>query len=67
MTEDQSSGVYDLIQKNGMDSGLGMEYGLALAGIIHQDLTVLNAVEWDWWTACAFGGYTDGQLLQIHR
>ena len=60
MTEDQNSGVYDLIQKNGMDSGLGMEYGLALAGIIHQDLTVLNAVEWDWWTACAFGGYTDG-------
>lgn len=60
MTEDQNSGVYDLIQKNGMDSGLGMEYGLALAGIIHQDLTVLNVVEWDWWTACAFGGYTDG-------
>ena len=23
-------------------------------------MTVLNAVEWDWWTACAFGGYTDG-------
>ena len=67
MTEDQNSGVYDLIQKNGMDSGLGMEYGLALAGIIHQDLTVLNVVEWDWWTACAFGGYTDGLVYLATR
>ena len=51
MTNDGNSGVYGLIQKEGTTNGLGIEYGLALADIMHQDLTILNAVEWDWWVA----------------
>ena len=39
-----------------------MYYALALADIIHQDLTILNAVEWDWWTACSSGIYPDGLI-----
>ncbi len=60
MSDDVNSGVYDLIQTNGMTSGLGIDYGIAMAKIIYDDLTILNAVEWDWWTAVAYGGYTDG-------
>ena len=37
-----------------------IEYGVALADIIYQDITILNAVEWDWWTACSSGIYPDG-------
>lgn len=51
MTNDGNSGVYGLIQKEGTTNGLGIEYGLALADIMYQDLTILNAVEWDWWVA----------------
>lgn len=46
---------------NGGDySGLDIYFGLALADIMYQDLTILNASEWDWWVACADGGYPDG-------
>ncbi len=62
MTNDGNTGVYDLIQQEGSTSGLGIEYGLALADIMYQDLTILNAVEWDWWVACASGGYPDGLI-----
>ncbi|MGN1328608.1 MAG: glycoside hydrolase [Eubacterium sp.] len=60
MANDGNNGVYDIIQENGMSSGLTIEYGLAMANIIYDDLTILNVNEWDWWTACAYGGYTDG-------
>ncbi|MCC8073758.1 MAG: leucine-rich repeat protein [Clostridiales bacterium] len=60
MTNDGSSGVYDLIQEEGTTNGMTIAYGLALADIIYQDLTILNAVEWDWWTACSAGIYPDG-------
>lgn len=59
MGTDGSSGVYGRINKNGMTNGTEIEYALAMADIIHQDLTILNAVEWDWWTACGKGIYTD--------
>lgn len=58
MQDDWNTGVHDLVETN-MTSGLTMEYGLALANIIYDDLTILNVNEWDWWTACAYGGYTD--------
>ena len=61
MTNDGSTGVYDLIQQEGGNTnGMGIEYGIALADIIYQDMTILNAVEWDWWTACSSGIYPDG-------
>lgn len=61
MTNDGNSGVYDIIQQEGGNTnGMTIEYGIALADIIYQDITILNAVEWDWWTACSSGIYPDG-------
>lgn len=61
MTNDGNSGVYDTIQQEGGNTnGMTIEYGVALADIIYQDITILNAVEWDWWTACSSGIYPDG-------
>ncbi len=66
MTNDGSSGVYDLIQQEGVTNGMGIEYGIALADIMYQDLTILNAVEWDWWVACGRGIYPDS-LIYINN
>ncbi len=49
-------------QMDGSSSGLGIKYGLDLADTIWQDLTILDAKEWDWWVAVAGGGYMDGLL-----
>lgn len=65
MTNDGSSGCYDYHTQVGQyvdGNGIGMYYALALADIMHQDLTILNAVEWDWWTACSGGIYPDGLI-----
>lgn len=63
MTNDENTGVYDLIskEKNGTN-GMGIEYGVAMAKVICDDLTILNSTEWDWWTACSYGTYTDGLI-----
>lgn len=63
MTDDENSGVYDLIkkQKNGTN-GTTISYGVAMAKTIVDDLTVMNATEWDWWTACSYGVYTDALI-----
>lgn len=66
MTNDGNSGVYDLIQQEGETNGMTIAYGLAMADIIYQDLTILNAVEWDWWTGCSSGVYPDG-LVYMNR
>lgn len=63
MTNDGNSGVYNFYSSadNGNDgNGMSIYYGLALADIMYQDLTILNACEWDWWTACSGGVYPDG-------
>lgn len=62
MGTDGSSGVYGRIYRDGMTNGMGIEYALAMADIIHQDLTIINAVEWDWWTAVGRGIYTDSLI-----
>ena len=61
MSNDESTGVIDLISKeeNGTN-GMTIEYGVAMADVIINDLTILNAVEWDWWLGCSYGTYTDG-------
>ncbi len=63
MTSDENTGVYDLItaEEDGTN-GMSIEYGVAMAEVIIDDLTVVNATEWDWWTACSYGTYTDGLL-----
>ena len=61
MSNDESTGVFNLISKeeNGTN-GMTIEYGTAMADVIINDLTILNAVEWDWWLGCSYGVYTDG-------
>ena len=61
MTNDGNTGVIDLIQaENGSTNGMTIEYGTAMAEVIIDDLTLLNAKEWDWWLGCSFGIYPDG-------
>ena len=63
MTNDTNTGVLGHIQNEGSTNGMTIDYGIAMADIMYQDLTSLNAVEWDWWTACAKGVYTDNLIL----
>lgn len=67
MYNDGNSGVYDLIQaeENGTN-GMTIEYGIAMADVIMNDLTMVNVNEWDWWLGCSFGTYTDG-LVYVNR
>lgn len=63
MTNDQNTNVLGRIQaEGGTTYGMTIDYALALADIMYQDLTILNAVEWDWWVACADGVYPDGLI-----
>lgn len=63
MTNDKNSNVLGHIQaEGGSTNGMSIAYGLALADIMYQDLTILNASSWDWWTACAPGVYPDGLI-----
>ena len=60
MNTDANTNVLGHIQaEGGNTNGMTIDYGLALADIIYQDMTILNAVEWDWWTACGKGVYPD--------
>ncbi|MCM1115241.1 MAG: hypothetical protein NC397_07055 [Clostridium sp.] len=61
MTGDENTGVFDLISKeeNGTN-GMTIEYGVAMAKVIMDDLTILNTTEWDWWLGCSYGVYPDG-------
>lgn len=61
MTTDENTGVYDLIsaEKNGTN-GMTIEYGVNMAKVIIDDLTIMNAVEWNWWLGCSYGVYPDG-------
>ena len=49
-----------------LTDGMGIAYGVAMANIILDDLTILGAKEWDWWTACSYGVYPDG-LVYINK
>lgn len=61
MTNDENSGVFDLIsQEENGTNGMTIEYGVAMAKVIVDDLTILNAKEWDWWLGCSYGVYPDG-------
>lgn len=60
MYNDYNSGVVSHSALSGPTNGMDIDYGLAMADIIYQELTILDAVEWDWWTACARGIYPDG-------
>lgn len=64
MTNDTTTGVYDISSPiewwDPARNGLEIEYGVQLARTITEDLTILNATEWNWWTGCSGGYYPDG-------
>ncbi len=64
MYEDKNTGVFDDIkgelEKYGCTNAEGINAGVAMAKVIYDDMTILNATEWDWWTACSNGIYPDG-------
>ena len=62
MTNDTNTGVWDLQQTlHDFDfNGMGIEHGIQLARTVYEDLTVLDATEWNWWTGVSGGYYPDG-------
>lgn len=63
MYNDYNTGVVAHINaEGGSTNGMTIDYGLAMADIIYQDMTILDAVEWDWWTAVGRGIYTDSLI-----
>ena len=45
---------------NGWQRDLGMETALFVARVIHNDLVILDAASWSWWTAITRADYKDG-------
>jgi len=43
----------------------GIDGGLHLANVIHEDMTIGSVITWQWWLAIATGGYADG-LIYAH-
>lgn len=41
---------------------LGMQSGLHVAGVIHDDMTLGRVTEWQWWLALAGGRFCDGLI-----
>ncbi|MCF3111917.1 hypothetical protein LL912_24225 [Niabella sp. CC-SYL272] len=46
-------------QYSGAPRNTGIDYGLYVAKVIHQDLTVANATSWQWWLAMSPYDYSD--------
>lgn len=46
-------------QYNGAPRNTGIEYGLYVAKVMHQDLTIANVSSWQWWLAMAPYDYSD--------
>ncbi len=40
----------------------GIDGGLHLANVMHEDMTIGSVVNWQWWLAIATGGYADGLI-----
>lgn len=64
--DDSNYDLNRLYYSFGMSSGLTMNYALVMSNVIFDDLTIMNACEWDWWSAVGFGGYTDG-LVYVNK
>ena len=45
---------------NGYPRSTGIDYGLYVAKVIHNDLAVANATSWQWWLAINPYNYSDG-------
>lgn len=71
MTNDSNTGVFDISSPiewwNPERNGLGIEYGVQMARVIYEDMTVLNATEWNWWLGVSNGYYPDGLVYIDHE
>ncbi|GHB77220.1 xylanase [Persicitalea jodogahamensis] len=47
-------------QYNGYPRNTGIDYGLYVAKVIHNDLTITNVSSWQWWLAINPYDYSDG-------
>ncbi|MBQ9530729.1 MAG: hypothetical protein IJR70_01530 [Eubacterium sp.] len=62
MLNDESNGVVKTLEslEGEAKNGYTIDFGVQLARVINEDLTILNATQWNWWTACSNGIYPDG-------
>lgn len=62
MTNDINTGVMDIQSTlNGFAyNGMTIDFGVQMARVINEDMTILNATQWNWWTAVSGGYYPDG-------
>ena len=63
LISDTSSGISTLSNNNltaEERKGYSIDFGVQLARVINEDLTILNATQWNWWTACSDGRHPDG-------
>ena len=56
----ESPGESEIPNGNGNKRDLGMQTALFVARTIHNDLTLVNASSWSWWTALTRADYKDG-------
>jgi O-glycosyl hydrolase len=47
-------------QANGYPRNLSIDYGLYVAKVVHNDLTIANVSSWQWWLAVDTYNYSDG-------
>lgn len=71
MTNDGNTGVYDISSPiewwDPARNGLDIVYGVQMARVINEDMTVLNATEWNWWLGVSNGYYPDGLVYIDHE
>lgn len=53
---------YCVLGDRGPGRDLTMDSAIAVAEVIHRDLTILDAAEWSWWLALSPHDYKDGLL-----
>ena len=62
MYNDVNTGVFETcknLQGEALN-GYTIDFGVQMARIINEDLTILNATQWNWWTGVSNGIYPDG-------
>lgn len=64
MTNDSNTGVMDI--QSALEgfayNGTTIDFGVQMARVINEDMTILNATQWNWWTAVSGGYYPDGLI-----
>ena len=68
MYNDTNTGVYETCKNLSGEAlnGYTIDFGVQMARVINEDLTILNATQWNWWTGASGGIYPDG-LVYINN